>query len=132
MLSTTVVLGKRTLTVLHTPGHSPGGICLLDRRDGILFTGDTFYPGMLYAHSHDSHFGRYLRSLRDLVGILEEVDCLCPAHNEACTPKMLLVQALEAFESIRAGETSFDVEGETRVYQFDRIGVTLPLAIEDQ
>jgi hypothetical protein len=45
---------------------------------------------------------------------------------------MLLVQALEAFESILAGEVPFDIEGEIRVYQFDRFGVTLPLAIEDQ
>jgi glyoxylase-like metal-dependent hydrolase (beta-lactamase superfamily II) len=40
-------LGKRTLTIHHTPGHSPGSICLLDSRDGLLFTGDTFYPGTL-------------------------------------------------------------------------------------
>jgi len=32
-------LGKRTLEVIHTPGHSPGSICFLDKKHRILFTG---------------------------------------------------------------------------------------------
>ena len=38
-------LGDRVLEVIHTPGHSPGSICLLDKENKILFTGDTFVPG---------------------------------------------------------------------------------------
>jgi glyoxylase-like metal-dependent hydrolase (beta-lactamase superfamily II) len=34
-----------TLEVLHTPGHSPGGCCLLERDGGILFSGDTLFNG---------------------------------------------------------------------------------------
>jgi hydroxyacylglutathione hydrolase len=33
--------GDITFTVIHTPGHSPGGICLLC--DGCIFTGDTLF-----------------------------------------------------------------------------------------
>ena len=36
-----VMAGDRELEVLHTPGHSPGSICLYDRSDGILITGDS-------------------------------------------------------------------------------------------
>jgi glyoxylase-like metal-dependent hydrolase (beta-lactamase superfamily II) len=35
-----VAIGDRRLDVLHTPGHSPGSICLLDRAHGLLFSGD--------------------------------------------------------------------------------------------
>ncbi|MHB9003622.1 MAG: MBL fold metallo-hydrolase [Coriobacteriia bacterium] len=35
--------GEITLRVLHTPGHTPGGICLLG--DGHLFSGDTLFAG---------------------------------------------------------------------------------------
>lgn len=38
-----IELGQRTLTVLHTPGHSPGHICLFDEAAGYLFTGDLLY-----------------------------------------------------------------------------------------
>lgn len=36
-------LGNRRLTVLHLPGHSPGGIGLLDETDGLLLSGDAIY-----------------------------------------------------------------------------------------
>ncbi len=38
-----VAAGNVRLTVLHTPGHSPGSICLLG--EGVLFTGDTVFAG---------------------------------------------------------------------------------------
>ncbi len=38
-----LVFGEESLTVLHTPGHSPGGVGLLSGK--ILFSGDTIFPG---------------------------------------------------------------------------------------
>lgn len=38
-----VDLGDRVFTVLHLPGHSPGGIGLLDERDGLFLSGDAIY-----------------------------------------------------------------------------------------
>ena len=40
-----IVVGGTRLQVLHTPGHSPGGCCLLDAADGVLFSGDTLFNG---------------------------------------------------------------------------------------
>ena len=40
-----IEVGGTTLTVLHTPGHSPGGCCLHDEADGVLFSGDTLFNG---------------------------------------------------------------------------------------
>ena len=37
--------GDLRLTVLHTPGHTEGSVCLLARDDGILFSGDTLFAG---------------------------------------------------------------------------------------
>lgn len=43
----TIDLGGRSLKVLATPGHSPDSIALFDAHNGLLFTGDTYYPGTI-------------------------------------------------------------------------------------
>ncbi|EDP64501.1 Beta-lactamase-like protein [alpha proteobacterium BAL199] len=41
-------LGGRTLTVLHTPGHSPGHVCLFEEATGFLFAADAIYAGEMF------------------------------------------------------------------------------------
>lgn len=41
-------LGGRVVDVLAIPGHEASSIALYDRRTGLLFTGDSLYPGRLY------------------------------------------------------------------------------------
>ncbi|MFZ5641949.1 MAG: MBL fold metallo-hydrolase [Bacillota bacterium] len=41
----TVEVGKVSLEVIHTPGHTRGGICL--KGDGVVFTGDTLFSGSI-------------------------------------------------------------------------------------
>lgn len=38
-------IGAAVLEVIHTPGHTPGSICLYNRKDKILFSGDTLFAG---------------------------------------------------------------------------------------
>jgi glyoxylase-like metal-dependent hydrolase (beta-lactamase superfamily II) len=118
-------LGGRELDVHHTPGHSPGSICLLDSQEKVLFTGDTFYPGMLYADLEGSDFEQYLESVKYLAGMLDQVSHLCSAHNEAYAPKEMLLQVLAAFERIAAGQASFESQGQVRVYRFEGFGVRI-------
>lgn len=40
-----ITFGNISLKVIHTPGHSPGGICL--HTDGVLFVGDTLFSGSI-------------------------------------------------------------------------------------
>jgi glyoxylase-like metal-dependent hydrolase (beta-lactamase superfamily II) len=122
-----IELGGRTLTVHHTPGHSAGSICLLDSGSDLLFTGDTYYPGMMYAHFEDSDFHAYRRSIAYLVGLLDRVRHLCPAHNEAYVPKERLGEVAAAFERMAAGQVPYQVENGIRVYRLERFGLTLPL-----
>ena len=40
-----VAFGEIRLTVLHTPGHTEGSVCLWSADDGLLFSGDTLFAG---------------------------------------------------------------------------------------
>lgn len=59
-------LGDRVLQVLHTPGHSPGGISLWEARTQMLFSGDILYDGPLIEDAYHSNLDDYARSLARL------------------------------------------------------------------
>lgn len=59
-------LGNRAFEVIHTPGHSPGGIALLERRTGILLSGDIVYDGPLIDDAYHSDREDYVRTLERL------------------------------------------------------------------
>lgn len=59
----TIDLGDRHFEVIHTPGHSPGGIALWEAASGILFSGDIVYDGPLIEDTYHSDAADYLRSM---------------------------------------------------------------------
>lgn len=64
-----VDLGDRAFEVVHTPGHSPGGIALWERRTGVLLSGDIIYDGPLIDDAYHSDLGDYERSLRRIAAM---------------------------------------------------------------
>lgn len=60
-------LGDRVFEVIHTPGHSPGGIALWEARSGILFSGDIVYDGPLIEDTYHANAADYERSMRRLL-----------------------------------------------------------------
>ena len=59
-------LGDRSFVVLHTPGHSPGSICLLDDANGTIFTGDAIYVEARLGWDDPEAFATSLLRLRGL------------------------------------------------------------------
>ncbi len=55
-------LGDRHFDVIHTPGHSPGGIMLFEQSTGILFSGDTVYDGPLIDDAYHSDIPTYTKT----------------------------------------------------------------------
>lgn len=64
-------LGDRAFTVLHLPGHSPGGIGLLDERDGLFLTGDAIYDEEILDDLEGASIPDYLRTMDRL----RSIDC---------------------------------------------------------
>ncbi|RWO94773.1 MAG: MBL fold metallo-hydrolase [Mesorhizobium sp.] len=56
-------LGDRAFEVIHTPGHSPGGIALYEQKTGILLSGDIIYDGPLIDDVYHSAVDDYVETL---------------------------------------------------------------------
>lgn len=70
-LGDVINLGDRQLTVLHMPGHSRGSICLHDRENKLLFSGDVVYDGSMIDWLPYSHVSDYIGSCERLVGLVD-------------------------------------------------------------
>jgi glyoxylase-like metal-dependent hydrolase (beta-lactamase superfamily II) len=112
-------LGGRSLEVIYTPGHSPGSICLLDAEHRLLFTGDVFFPGPLYAHAPDVDIEQYLATLDRLAEMIEKYAYVCSGHNEPWVPAAVIPSARDAFRSVLDGHGDFAEAGGLRRYHFD-------------
>ena len=62
-------LGDRHFEVIHTPGHSPGGIALWEAATGILFSGDILYDGELVEQNYHSNAADYHASMTRLYNL---------------------------------------------------------------
>jgi glyoxylase-like metal-dependent hydrolase (beta-lactamase superfamily II) len=64
-----VAIGSREFTVLHLPGHTPGGIGLIEEATGVFFSGDLLYDGPLVdglPESNAADFAASVARIRDL------------------------------------------------------------------
>lgn len=117
-------LGGRRLHVMNTPGHAPDAICLLDRDNRILFTGDTFYLAPLYAHIEGSDFDDYVRTAARLAGLTDDIDVVMTSHNVPVAEPRYMQQLGAAFAAIRAGTADdYAVSDGFREYRFDGFSI---------
>jgi glyoxylase-like metal-dependent hydrolase (beta-lactamase superfamily II) len=83
-----VDLGDRRLTVLHLPGHSPGGIGLLELETGVLFSGDAIYDGPLVDNFPDADVDAYCETMRRLKAL--PVSFVHGGHDPSFGPARLV------------------------------------------
>jgi glyoxylase-like metal-dependent hydrolase (beta-lactamase superfamily II) len=78
-----ISIGTLSFTVLHTPGHSPGGICLYG--EGIVLTGDTLFAGSVgRTDFYGGDMSKLKESFNKLMSLPEETRVL-PGHGPHST-----------------------------------------------
>jgi glyoxylase-like metal-dependent hydrolase (beta-lactamase superfamily II) len=76
--------GNRAVTVIHTPGHTPGGICLHAGRH--LVSGDSLFPGGPGNTWGDSNrFEQLIAAIRDKLFVLPDETNVYPGHGKDTT-----------------------------------------------
>lgn len=97
-------LGGRILEVIATPGHTPDAISLLDRTNGLLLTGDTYYPAPIWLFRPETDLDAYAASIRRLAALAPQVRVVMGAHNIPVASPTILPRLVAAFDAVRAGK----------------------------
>lgn len=120
-----VDLGGRVLEVLFTPGHTPDSVALFDRANGLLFPGDTFYPGPIYLFVPETDFKAYVRSVNRLAALAPHVKLLLPQHNVPIADTIYLERLSKAVGDVESGRAKAEVTEGRREYFFDGFSLLL-------
>jgi glyoxylase-like metal-dependent hydrolase (beta-lactamase superfamily II) len=99
-------LGGRTLEVIATPGHTPDSVSLVDRANGLLFTGDTYYPAPIWLFRPETDLNAYAKSIRRLAALAPQVKMVLGAHNIPVASPTVLPRLVAAFDAVRAGNVT--------------------------
>jgi glyoxylase-like metal-dependent hydrolase (beta-lactamase superfamily II) len=108
-------LGGREIEVIATPGHTPDAISLFERGRGLLFTGDTYYPGTIYLFAPETDLDAYGKSIARLAALAPQVREVLGAHNFPLTPPAILPKLVADFAAVRAGKVAGKPAGPGRV-----------------
>jgi hydroxyacylglutathione hydrolase len=74
------------LRVLHTPGHTPGGICLYCEKENIVFVGDTLFAGSIGRTDFpNGDMKQLIRGIKSKLFVLSEKTIAYPGHGPETT-----------------------------------------------
>ena len=77
-------VGSTSLSIVHTPGHTPGSVCVI--ADGVVMTGDTLFPGGPGATRFPySSFDEIITSIRTQLFALPDETVVLPGHGQPTT-----------------------------------------------
>jgi glyoxylase-like metal-dependent hydrolase (beta-lactamase superfamily II) len=124
-------IGGRKLHVMHTPGHTVDGICLLDDASGALFGGDTIMAGPIYTHLPTGEVADLARSARRLATDLRgEVKTIyCQHMLRYSVDQAFLQEVADGAEAVLEGTAKpvrgIDILGQdVTEYWFNRFSIT--------
>ena len=101
----TLDLGNRVIEVIEIPGHTYGSICLFDRKEGFLFTGDSVSQRNILLHFQTSApLSLYLKGINKLLALKENLNYILPSHNNTLLTPNILMELKSGVQEILRGE----------------------------
>jgi len=104
-------LGGRTLEILSVPGHTPDAVALIDRENGLLFTGDTYYPAPIWLYRPETDLDAYVASVKKLAALAPQIKMVLGAHNIPVASPDVLPKLVDAIQAVRSGQGEVKSEG---------------------
>ncbi len=100
-------LGGRELEIIHLPGHTPGSITVLDRKNRCLIGGDAIQEdGNIFMFGQHRDTGAYAAGLRRLLQ-RNDFDWIYPSHAKEKVSRDVIPLLIEGAEKILAGQAAW-------------------------
>lgn len=94
-------LGNRTVQIIKTPGHTLGSLCILDKVNHAIYTGDSVCEeGVLLNFAHSTSVSEYKESLLKLKSLSNPTDNLYSGHQKTPLPVTYLDEYINCCNSI--------------------------------
>ncbi len=120
------LLGGRQIQVIETPGHTPGSICLLDKQNRLLFSGDNDNTAVWLFLPESRPLTVYLKTLQTLYGRISEFDTLLPGHGIPKKSDFIMdqIMCVKSILNHTCKSESYDTfAGKARLCQYGRASV---------
>lgn len=101
-------LGGVTLEIFDLPGHTPGGILVLDREDRILFTGDAINRHLWMQLEESLPIGQALAGLEHVMFLRERADHILHGHAQGPEPISLMDELRRGLQELADGHVADD------------------------
>lgn len=108
-------LGDRKIEILSIPGHTPGSVAFLNRKERYMLTGDGIGSTSVWAHISNDPLTVYLATLKRLEGMKGEIDRIYVGHHEQEEKAPLTLQYITDMRI--ATEKVLDGSIETKPYE---------------
>jgi len=96
-----IMLEDEAIKVLHTPGHTEGGVCLFSEKSKLVFTGDTIFNVDLgRTDLEDGDPYKMLATMKNIVNTWEDEIMIYPGHGDPCDMKFVRRVNMEFLDAI--------------------------------
>jgi len=116
-------IGGRAFEVILIPGHTPGSIALLDRKNRVLVSGDSISGGNpVFMFGSVRSFYAYIASMEKLQKMSGAFEQIYPAHGPCPIPPSSIGKSIAAAEKLLGGELApmeppFEIPA--KMYEYD-------------
>jgi len=116
-------LGNRKLKVIECPGHTAGSICLLDIKDGILFSGDSLLAKPVLMNLETSlGLKTYLKSIKYVNTFADDFNIILSGHDDKPVDPIVIGELINGVSDIIHGKIEGKIEktrfGDVLGYKF--------------
>jgi glyoxylase-like metal-dependent hydrolase (beta-lactamase superfamily II) len=121
-------LGERKIKVIKCPGHTPGSICLLDKKDEILFSGDSILARPVLMNLETSlPLSTYLKSIKHVNNYSANFSTILSGHDEKPVNTIVIEELIKGVSNILEGRIEGKLEktrfGEALVCKFNNTAI---------